>query len=93
MFITKSDQKVSNIKKITLEINDEMEPDVPANLETVFPKKLYEAEIARQLDFSSAIGSLNRRLTPCCSQFYVPMVMIGRSPPFEGLIKIISDMI
>jgi hypothetical protein len=58
--------------------------DVPIKPENVFPDKLYEAEIARQVQFSSAAGTIRRRLTPCCSQFYAPMVLLGKLPPFEG---------
>jgi hypothetical protein len=59
--------------------------DAPVKPENVFPCQLYEAEIARQKHFSLAIGTLKRRLSPCCSQFYVPMVFLGKTPPFEGI--------
>lgn len=53
--------------------------------EVVMPKRLYETEIARQINFSLAVGTLDRRLIPCCAQFYYNMVVLGKSPPFEGM--------
>lgn len=46
---------------------------------------LYDPERAREMYLSRYAGTLNRRITPCCSAFYENMVVLGLDPPFEGL--------